>query len=47
MTLPSEYDKWLTQVYGNYMEYPPVEKRVPRHDAVVIDTERPYTFYCD
>ena len=43
---PKEYDKWLTQVYGNYMELPPVEKRVGHHYTDVIDLEQPYTVYC-
>ena len=43
--IPAEYDKWLTQVYGNYMELPPVEKRVPHHYTDVIDLDRPYTDY--
>ena len=28
---PSNYDTYLTQLYGNYMELPPVEKRVSGH----------------
>jgi lipopolysaccharide cholinephosphotransferase len=35
---PKEYDKWLMHVYGNYMRYPPVEKRVSHHYAEVIDS---------
>ena len=42
---PKEYDKWLTQVYGNYMEFPPEEKRVAHHYADVIDLHTPYTEY--
>lgn len=42
---PQEYDKWLTQVYGDYMTLPPEEKRVSHHGAKVIDLERPYTEY--
>ena len=42
---PKEYDKWLTQVYGNYMQLPPEEKRVTHHDTVVIDTENSYLNY--
>ena len=43
--VPAEYDKWLTQVYGDYMIPPPPEKRVGHHFAEVIDVERPYTDY--
>lgn len=28
---PVEYDKWLTFFYGDYMQLPPLEKRVPYH----------------
>lgn len=28
---PREYDKYLTSVYGDYMQLPPVEKRVGHH----------------
>lgn len=31
-----EYDKYLTQLYGNYMEYPPEDKRV-QHDVAELD----------
>lgn len=26
---PHDYDKYLTEFYGNYMQLPPVEKRIP------------------
>jgi lipopolysaccharide cholinephosphotransferase len=29
---PAGYDEYLTNLYGNYMELPPVEKRVSNHD---------------
>ena len=32
--VPTEYDKYLKQLYGNYMELPPVEKRVSHHHFV-------------
>lgn len=28
---PKEYNKWLSQVYKNYMTLPPIEKRVAHH----------------
>jgi len=43
--VPKEYDKWLTQVYGDYMKLPPEEKRVAHHYADVIDTEKTYLEY--
>lgn len=42
---PKEYEKWLTQVYGDYMKLPPVEKRVIHHCVDVIDVDKPYTEY--
>ena len=42
---PKEYQKWLEQVYGDYMQLPPEEKRVTHHMVEVIDTEKPYTDY--
>lgn len=42
---PKEYDKWLTQVYGDYMKLPPEEKRVTHHDTDIIDLEKSYTEY--
>ncbi len=33
---PNDSDKWLTNAYGNYMELPPVEKRVNRHKVVEV-----------
>lgn len=29
--IPAAYDTWLTAIYGNYMQLPPVEKRVSNH----------------
>jgi lipopolysaccharide cholinephosphotransferase len=31
LSLPANPYEYLTQLYGNYMELPPIEKRVPRH----------------
>lgn len=31
LPIPKNFDVYLTQMYGNYMELPPVEKRVPKH----------------
>lgn len=32
--IPAGYDEYLTSSYGNYMEYPPIEKRVSGHNYV-------------
>lgn len=29
--IPQGYDKWLTQIYGDYMQYPPVEEQITHH----------------
>ena len=42
---PEKYDLWLTQVYGDYMKLPPVEKRVTHHGTEVIDLEKSYKSY--
>lgn len=40
-----EYDLYLTQLYGDYMKLPPVEKRVTHHDTYVIDLDHSYKNY--
>lgn len=31
LPIPKEYHQYLTQMYGDYMQLPPVEKRKPKH----------------
>ena len=45
MPVPEDYDKWLTISYGDYMQLPPPEERIYRHDAVFIDLEHSYKQY--
>lgn len=45
VTVPQAYDKWLSQVYGDYMQLPPVEKRVSHHDTTAIDTHQSFSQY--
>ena len=33
---PCNYDEVLRNIYGNYMELPPVEKRIPMHGVTVV-----------
>lgn len=35
--VPKEYDKVLTCIYKDYMQLPPVEERVFRHNAIRVD----------
>lgn len=41
----SGYHEYLTRVYGNYMELPPEDKRIPHHYADVIDPAASYKEY--
>lgn len=45
MPVPVGYDQYLRIAFGDYMTLPPKEKQIPSHDALVIDTDRPYTEY--
>ena len=45
MPVPKDYDRWLTVSYGDYMQYPPEEERVMRHNTAFIDLNRSYTCY--
>lgn len=35
--LMDEFDKYLTQLHGNYMELPPEEKRIPHHSHYYLN----------
>ena len=43
--LPEKYDEYLSRMYGNYMELPPVEKRIAHHYCDAIDFEKSYLEY--
>lgn len=45
MPVPIGYDKYLSLVFGNYMELPLEEQRVAKHHTVFIDTENSYKKY--
>ena len=47
LPIPEGYDDYLRIAFGDYMQPPPEEKRVPQHDALLVDTERSYTAYTD
>lgn len=42
---PNNYQEYLTHMYGNYMELPPIEKRVSHHGICTIDLEKSYKYY--
>ncbi len=44
---PSHYHEWLTQVYGDYMQLPPVEKRIGHHYTEIIDVNKSYREYTE
>ena len=41
--IPKNPDSILSTTYGNYMEFPPVEKRGTWHKGAIYDMDRPYT----
>lgn len=43
--IPAGYDELLTISYGNYMQYPPVEKRGVKHDDLIFDPHKAYSEY--
>ena len=43
--IPRGYDRILRTVYGNYMEFPPIEQRGEWHFGVFVDTDKPYAYY--
>ncbi len=43
--VPTRYDEYLTEKYGNWRERPPLEQQVGHHFASIIDLDKPYTEY--
>lgn len=45
VVLPKDPDYYCTRLYGDYMQLPPVEKRITHHYCDVIDLDNSYTKY--
>lgn len=45
MPLPAGYHEYLSLIFGDYMQRPPLEERVAKHDLVFVDMDHPYTDY--
>ncbi len=45
VNLPNNVHQYLTNLYGDYMCLPPIEKRVAHHYTTIIDLKNPYTKY--
>ena len=45
LPIPVGYDKYLHMAFGEYMELPPEECRIPSHDGICIDLENSYKKY--
>lgn len=45
MPIPVGYDRYLRQVFGDYMTLPPKEAQVSHHDSVWIDPQHSYQIY--
>lgn len=44
--VPKDYDKYLTLLFGNYMQLPPLEKRVGHHYHKGLSLDTDYQTYC-
>lgn len=45
INLPVGAEHYLTQYYGDFMQYPPEQSRHPVHNTKLIDLNTPYSFY--
>lgn len=45
LPVPADFDEYLKISFGDYMQLPPEEDRIARHNAVFIDLENSYTKY--
>ena len=47
VNIATKYHDYLQNMYGNYMEFPPIEKRVTHHHTTVIDPDNSYKKYME
>lgn len=45
MPLAAGYHEYLTLIFGDYMQRPPVEEQVAKHELLFVDMDHPYTDY--
>lgn len=45
MPVMAGYDEYLTLIFGDYMELPPENERIAKHDVVYINLEKSYKDY--
>ena len=45
VNVPINYDEYLKILYGDYMQLPPEEKRIPHHYNEGVDLNKPYKEY--
>lgn len=43
--IPAEYDRLLTQLYGDWRTLPPEEDRICKQHAILVDLEHSYEYY--
>lgn len=43
--LMAGYHQYLTRIFGDYMQRPPVDQRKPKHELEYVDMNHPYTYY--
>jgi lipopolysaccharide cholinephosphotransferase len=43
--VPAGYDNVLKEIFGNYMELPPIEKRGVQHSHYIFDPDQPFKNY--
>ena len=45
LSMPSDWETYLTMAFGDFRQLPPVEKRVCHHEYEVLDLEHGYETY--